>query len=318
MDRPVIVPILQRIEPISPHSLLRPRFSTKVQTNNWWPNLNFFRAICFGMSGLFLSACVADQAVDIESRPIAVNQNAEASGLAGAAGAASVANTLSATSPTYVTLTVATQNTGIYAASSGNESTTPITSGSGFVVSSDGYVVTAAHVAVTKGNEISARAANGRIYTGVVSAIFPSNDMALIKLRSFAGRAVVPASAACSSTGSLVYTLGKPHGEGDTARIGNLQSMHFGRTVSYGTFGYPDAMVLHMGTQRGESGGPVFNGSGQLIGMVVSTLSNASGKSINTAHAIPSNAIGKFICVAGSSACTPPWQALAAKPVDGC
>ncbi len=261
---------------------------------------------------------MADQAVDIESRPIAVNQNAEAAGMAGAAGAASVANTLSATSPTYVTLTVATQNGSIYAASSGNEGSTPITSGSGFVVSSDGYVITAAHVAVAKGNEISARAANGRVYTGVVTAIYPSNDMALVKLRVFNGRAVVPAGAACNPLGSLVYTLGKPHGEGDTARIGNLQSMHFGRPVNYGSFGYPDAMVLHMGTQRGESGGPVFNGSGQLIGMVVSTLSDASGKSINTAHAISSNAIGKFICVAGGSACTPLWQALAAKPVDGC
>ena len=265
-----------------------------------------------------LSACVADQAVDIESRPIAVNQNAEPAGAAGPQVAASVASTLSATSPTYVTMTVATQAGGIYAASSNGGESTPITSGSGFVISSDGYVITAAHVAVAKGNEISARAANGRVYTGVVAAIFPSNDIALVKLRTFSGRAVVPAAPACSTTGSLIYSLGKPHGQGDTARIGNLQAMHFGRAVSYGNYGYPDAMVLHMGTQRGESGGPVFNGQGQLIGMVVSTLSNASGQSIDMAHAIPSNTIGKFICVAGGAACTPQWQALAAKPVDGC
>ena len=277
--------------------------------------MNSSRAISLALAGLLLSACVADQAVDIESRPIAVNQNAEP---AGAQSAASVASSLAGTSPTYVTLTVATQNGGIYAASSGKEGTTPITSGSGFVVSSDGYVITAAHVAVAKGNEISARAANGRVYTGVVAAIFPSNDIALVKLRTFSGRAVLPAAPACISAGSLVYTLGKPHGEGDTARIGNLQSMHFGRAVAYGPYGYPDAMVLHMGTQRGESGGPVFNAQGQLIGMVVSTLSDASGQSINMAHAIPSNTIGKFICVAGGAACTPQWQALAAKPVDGC
>ena len=277
--------------------------------------MNSSRAISLAVAGLLLSACVADQAVDIESRPIAVNQNAEP---AGAQSAASVASSLAGTSPTYVTLTVATQNGGIYAASSGKEGTTPITSGSGFVVSTDGYVITAAHVAVAKGNEISARAANGRVYSGVVSAIYPSNDIALVKLRTFNGRAVMPAAPACSSVGSLVYTLGKPHGEGDTARIGNLQSMHFGRSVAYGPYGYPDAMVLHMGTQRGESGGPVFNNQGQLIGMVVSTLSDASGQSINMAHAIPSNTIGKFICVAGGSACTPQWQALAVKPVDGC
>ena len=277
------------------------------------------RTLPVALAGLFLTACVADQAVDIESRPIAVNQNAEPAGVSGAQNAASVATELAATSPTYVTLTVATHSGGIYAASSNGEaSTTPITSGSGFVVTSDGYVVTAAHVAVAKGNEISARAANGRVYTGTVVAIYPSNDMALVKLRTFNGRAVVPAAPACSALGSLVYTLGKPHGEGDTARVGNLQSMHFGRQVNYGPYGYPDAIVLHMGTQRGESGGPVFNGQGQLIGMVVSTLSDASGQSINMAHAIPANTIAKFVCVAGGSVCTPQWQALAAKPVDGC
>ncbi len=279
--------------------------------------LNHLSRLAFLLLPL-LSACVADQVVDSESRAIAVNQVAGAGDVAGAQGAASVAGLLPSTGPTYVTLTVATQSEGIYAASSNNSTTTPITSGSGFVVSADGYVVTAAHVAVAKGNEISARAANGRIYTGTVVGIFPSNDMALVKLRSFNGHSVVPASPACTPKGSLIYTLGKPHGEGDTARIGNLQSMHFGRAVAYGNYGYPDAMVLHMGTQRGESGGPVFNGQGQLIGMVVSTLSDAAGQSINLAHAIPSNTIGKFICVAGSSACTPQWQALAAKPVDGC
>ena len=54
------------------------------------------------------------------------------------------------------------------------------------------------------------------------------------------------------------------------------QSMSFGRPVQYGKFGYPDAMVMRMNTKRGESGGPVFNNSGRLAGMVVSTLSTAT------------------------------------------
>ena len=249
----------------------------------------------------------------MESRAIAVDQNAEPASAAASGGAASIASTFGATSPTYVTLTVAESNRAIV----GNgASSTPITSGSGFVVSADGFVVTAAHVAVARGNEITARAANGRIYSGIVQAIYPTNDMALIKLRSFSGTAVVPAAPACAAPGSLIYTLGKPHGMGDTARIGTLQAMHFGRPVTYGNFGYPDAMVLHMGTQRGESGGPVFNNQGQLIGMVVSTLSDETGQSINMAHAIPANTIGRFFCSNGS--CSPQWSAIAAKPVDGC
>jgi S1-C subfamily serine protease len=278
--------------------------------------LAFNKTAALLVSTLLLSACVADQAVDLESRPIALDQNAEPAGAAGPQGAASVASLLSATGPTYVTMTVAQHEGGVTAASSTRDSTTPITSGSGFVVSSDGYVITAAHVAVAKGNEISARAANGRIYTGVVVALTPENDMALVKLRAFNGRAVVPAAPGCLAPGALLYTLGKPHGGGDTARIGTLQTKHFGRPVSYGKFGYPDALVLHMGTQRGESGGPVFNDKGQLVGMVVSTLSDAAGQSINLAHAIPANTIGKFYCSQGS--CAAAWSGIAALPVDGC
>ena len=191
-----------------------------------------------------------------------------------------------------------------------------ITSGSGFIVDGAGYVMTAAHVAVHKGNSISARAANGRIYSGAVIGILPSNDMAIIKLRGYSGKAVDPTAPGCSAKGDLVYTLGKPHAQGDTARVGALESLHFGRAVAYGKFGYPDAMVLHMGTQKGESGGPVFDGKGRLIGMVVSTLSDATGLSINLAHAIPATTLASYLC--SQTSCSPAWSALATQSTDSC
>jgi S1-C subfamily serine protease len=184
------------------------------------------------------------------------------------------------------------------------------------VVDGAGFVMTAAHVAVDKGNVISARAANGKIYSGQVIAINKANDMAIIKLRSYAGPAVRPAAPGCVTRGDLVFTLGKPHDQADTARIGTLEARHFGRAVSYGKFGYPDALVLHMGTQKGESGGPVFNGNGQLIGMVVSTLSDAAGQSINMAHAIPSNSLAAFLC--SNTQCSEAWAALSKESVDSC
>jgi S1-C subfamily serine protease len=265
-------------------------------------------------SSLALSACVGDQAITADARPIAIDQSAAATGPALGTSAAAVAQLQPSTSLTYVTLTVAHSDATTIGGNNGQ--TVPITSGSGFVISSDGYVVTAAHVAVAVGNEISARAADERIYTGVVRAIDRGNDLALIKLRAFNGRAAVPAAPACQAKDALVFTYGKPHGRGDTARVGSLQSMHFGKPVAYGSYGYQDAMVLHMGTQRGESGGPVFNGQGQLIGMVVSTLSDANGQSINMAHAQHSNTIARFVCANG--ACSTGWQNLMARPVDNC
>jgi S1-C subfamily serine protease len=264
------------------------------------------------LTSLFLSACAADggQGLDLESRSIAVEQNAVPASGAGAA--TSVAHLLPSTGPTYVTLTISRPDP------SGGVSRTnqAITSGSGYVVDAAGFVLTAAHVGVAKGNVVSARAANGRVYTGVVLAVLPTNDIAVIKLFGFSGKAVSPAAPGCVAKGDLVYTLGKPHAQGDLARVGAFESLHFGRAVAYGKFGYPDAMVLHMGTQKGESGGPVFDGNGKLIGMVVSTLSDAAGNSINLAHAIPSTALANFYCA--SATCSANWAALARQSVDQC
>jgi S1-C subfamily serine protease len=264
------------------------------------------------LAAISLSACSSIDKVDIESRAIAIDQNAEPAGAAGQVAAQSVAQLSPKTSPTYVTMTVSQNDTNSLA----TNTKTALTSGSGFLVSNNGYVMTAAHVAVAKGNLVSARAANGRVYEGLVVAINPGNDMAVIKLRAYEGRSVEPGTPACMLKGDLVYTLGKPHGGGDTARIGSFEAKHFARKVTYGKFGYPDAIVLHMGTQKGESGGPVFNNRGQLIGMVVSTLSDTNGKSINLAHAIPTPTLANFLCSATS--CSASWSGLSAKNVDTC
>jgi S1-C subfamily serine protease len=270
------------------------------------------RALFLSTSLFALLGCAASDgpSLDLESRSIAVEQNAVPTSGAGAAN--SVTHLLPSTGPTYVTLTVSRNDPG----GTGSRSSQAITSGSGYVVDGAGYVMTAAHVAVSKGNAVSARASNGRVYSGTVVAIQPNNDMAVIKLKGFSGKAVNPAAPGCVAKSDLVYTLGKPHSQGDLARVGAFESRHFGRAVAYGKFGYPDAMVLHMSTQKGESGGPVFDGNGRLIGMVVSTLSDSSGKSINLAHAIPSTALASFYCA--NAACSGAWSALAGKSVDDC
>ena len=191
-----------------------------------------------------------------------------------------------------------------------------ITSGSGFVVQGTGLVMTAAHVAVELGNEIQARAGNGRVYSGKVIAINPNNDMAIIKLRGFTGVTVKPTMPGCVAPNTLVFTLGRPHAQADTARIGELQGRHFGRAVAYGKFGYPDALVLKMDTQKGESGGPLFDSNGRFIGMVVSTLTDANGNLINVAHAVPATAIAKFLCE--QTKCDPQWVPIAKSSVNSC
>jgi S1-C subfamily serine protease len=259
---------------------------------------------------LALGACSTGE-VDLESRSISVQQTATPVGAPFASGTAELVKNAG---PSYVTLTISGATNSAEANSRTEKS--PVTSGSGFVVDDQGYVMTAAHVAVRSGNTVSARAANGKIYSGSVIKIMPENDMALVKLRGFKGHSAAPTSQACFAKGTTLFSLGKPHAQGDTARFGSVESMSFGRAVQYGKFGYPDAMVMRMNTQKGESGGPVFDGNGKLAGMVVSTLSDGNGLPLNLAHAVPSARLANFLC--SNISCSADWATLAKQADTTC
>jgi len=266
----------------------------------------FPRPIILALLGLALAACDTTQDVNLESRDFTVQQTSSPAADS-VADTERIARLVRASGPTYVTLVVS-ETDGPSTDSKDKHRGVAVTSGSGFVVDHAGHIMTAAHVAVHPGNTVQARAANGRVYSGKVVATLPANDMALIKLRGFSGKPVTPAANRCLAKGSMVYSPGRPHAQADTARIGQLESQRFGRPVSYGRYGYPDAMVLRLSTQKGESGGPLFNGSGDLVGMVVSTLYDGNGKPLNLAHAIPLETLADFLC--GNSACERNWQAI--------
>jgi len=266
-------------------------------------------SIFLTLATLVLAGCSANE-VDLESRSINVQQTAQPAGGPLTQGTATL---VGQAGPSYVTLTIST----VFDKTQGKarDNTSAVTSGSGFVVDGRGYVMTAGHVAVKTGNLVSARAANGRVYSGSVVEILPGHDLALIKLRGFKGHSAVPVVNGCLVKGATLFSLGKPHAQGDTARFGTVESMSFGRPVQYGKFGYPDAMVMRMSTQKGESGGPVFDGNGRLAGMVVSTLSDGNGNPINLAHAVPAKELASFLC--SLLACTDDWQVLARQSAAG-
>jgi serine protease Do len=273
--------------------------------------MTLLRTFILTAAAVVLAACASTQDVELEGRDISVEQNAEPA--ANFAMSQSIAGLVRAAGPSYVTLTVSEVD-----ANPGKDARNgvAVTSGSGFLVDAAGYVMTAGHVAVARGNKVSARAANGRVYSGSVVDIRRENDMALIKLKGYAGKAVTPVADNCVARGATVFSLGKPHAQGDTARIGQLEAMHFGRAVQYGKFGYADAMVLRMSTQKGESGGPLFDERGRLIGMVVSTLSDGDGQPLNLAHAVPATSLAAFLC--SHIACTGNWTALSVQSTDNC
>jgi len=267
------------------------------------------------LAALVLAGCTAGS--DVESRDFLIQQNSSLPPVQSIA-EERIAKLVNQTSAAYVTLVVNDSEKARDAGSgrAADRRGKPATSGSGFVVERSGYVVTAAHVALEKGNVVSARAANGRVYSGSVVDVLPANDIALIRLRGYSGIAVTPAANACLASGEFVYSLGRPHDQGNTVRVGSVQSASFGRPVAYGKFGYPDAIVLEMGTEKGESGGPLFNQKGEFVGMVVSSVRDGSNRSLNMAHAIPAPAIARVICQ--NMQCSGEWKRLSTAPAQGC
>jgi len=268
-------------------------------------------AVCASFA-LVLSGCATSTNLSTGPRTVSVES--------GATPAAAILNPsmnslLQQTGPSYLTVIVH-EKTRSGSGKNRDEIPKALTSGSGFVVDPSGYLLTAGHVAVAPGNSVDARGSQGRIYRGKVVAVQRSPDIALIKLSNFTGRAVRPVSSPCIKPGTALFSLGKPHSKGDTARIGELNSMSFGRPVSYNDFGYPDAMVLRMSTRKGESGGPVFNQQAQLSGMMVSTLSDGNGRSLNLAHALPADMLAKFAC--SKFACSASWRRLASTSYKSC
>src|SRR5262245_51449897 len=227
----------------------------------------------------------------------------------------SIDGLLNQTEPSYVALLVGEPRTSRLNQAS---DTLPdkLAAGSGFVIDGSGNVITAAHVAMREGAQVDARASNGRIYSGRVVKIRAGNDLALIKLSGFSGAPVTPAARACLRKGEAVFSLGKPYPKPDIARLGEVKSMTFGRSVRYRNYGYPDAMVLKLSTRKGESGGPVFNREGELAGMVVSRILDSTGKPLNLAHAIPAPALARFVCEA--TKCSKKWQSLMGQDISRC
>lgn len=274
------------------------------------PNRRLHKALPWALAAL-LSACATGQDLELQgdSRDIALVVDA-ASGGAGSSG--SLTGTIGKVSPSFVTLVIRKPRNTLregYGRAKG------VASGSGFFLDSAGHVMTAGHVAVAPGLKASARAADGRVHDGKVVAVSSVPDIGLVSFPGLKARPVTPAASPCLKKGDPVFSLGRPRKGRETARVGEVVSMRFGTPVRYGRFGYDDAMVLRMNTHRGESGGPLFNARGELVGMIVSTLSRG-GRPLHLAHAIPLPPLARFYCATGQ--CSPRWRKLASMHVSEC
>ena len=174
---------------------------------------------------------------------------------------------------------------------------------SGFIADPRGYVVTAAHIAVSTKFKAEVITLDGRRFTGRVVAVERQRELALIKIKSFAGMMAARfADSARLTTGEPALAIGMlapvRHLAG-VVSVGKVMEPRRAERVSYNDFGYDHAIALAMEVEPGHSGGPILDSQGRVIGMVASFVLGEVGSkpyvSPHIALAVPSNDILAFL-----------------------
>ncbi len=164
--------------------------------------------------------------------------------------------------------------------------------GSGFVISEDGYIVTNNHV-IQGADEILIEFFEGFELEAELIGTDPNTDLALLKVESDEPLSFVPwGDSEVSRVGDWVMAMGNPLGQGFSVSAGIVSAR--GRSLS-GT--YDDYIQTDAAINRGNSGGPLFNMDGQVVGVNTAILS-PNGGSIGIGFAMSSrvaeNVIGQL------------------------
>ena len=157
--------------------------------------------------------------------------------------------------------------------------------GSGFVYDTDGHIVTSAHV-VENMKSVTVTMNDGTAFEGKVLGRDPKTDLALIKIEAGDLTPVVIGSSDKARIGDPVLAVGNPFGLGNTVTSGIISARS--RDIQVGP--YDDFIQTDAAINRGNSGGPLFNADGEMIG-VNTAIFSPSGGSVGIAFAVPSKMV---------------------------
>ena len=144
--------------------------------------------------------------------------------------------------------------------------------GSGFIVSADGYILTNAHV-VAQGRDINVRLADRREFKARLVGLDPVADVALLKIEATGLPVVAIGDPERSEVGDWVVAIGAPYGFSQSATAGIISAQ--GRVLPGAE--YMPFLQTDVPISPGNSGGPLFNLRGQVIGINSRIYSNSGG-----------------------------------------
>jgi putative serine protease PepD len=188
--------------------------------------------------------------------------------------------------------------------------------GSGVVLTSDGYILTNAHVVTLDGEtdqvRIEIKTSAGKIFRAKIVGTDPTNDLAVIKASGSGFSPIEFTDSSLVNVGDFAVAIGSPLGYDATVTLGVISAMN--RTISVDSAAVPedgssslqlwqdqnsrapvnlDVIQTDAAINPGNSGGALVNDKGQLIGINVAiasaTSSNSQAGNIGVGFAIPSN-----------------------------
>ena len=157
--------------------------------------------------------------------------------------------------------------------------------GSGFLISADGYVLTNNHV-VAGADEIVVHLNDRRVFDAEVIGLDEPSDLALLKLAASDLPYVEFGDSDAVRVGDWVLAIGSPFGLEFSAAAGIVSAK--GRSVRGGTYNYMSFIQTDVAINQGNSGGPLFNLDGEVIGINTQILSSTGGSN-GISFSIPSN-----------------------------
>jgi len=165
--------------------------------------------------------------------------------------------------------------------------------GSGFVYDSDGHIVTNDHV-VDGATSVSVRFWNGDTYKATVVGADPSTDLAVIKVDAPDSvlNALPVADSSKIDVGDTAIAIGSPFGLEETVTSGIVSALHRSMTAP-NRFTINDSIQTDAAINHGNSGGPLLNSSGEVIG-VNAQIAGDTGANVGVGFAIPSNTVSKI------------------------
>ena len=161
--------------------------------------------------------------------------------------------------------------------------------GSGVIISTDGYIVTNNHV-VEGADELTVTTNDNREFSARIVGTDKTTDLALIKIDGKSLPAIAIANSDDLKVGEWVLAVGNPHGLNNTVTAGIVSA----KARSIGANGVESFIQTDAAINQGNSGGALVNTRGELVG-INAMLMSPTGTNIGYGFAIPTTIMNKVV-----------------------